>query len=85
MDDELLRIAFETHKASAPLSESGRPMLTRRIVIVLADMADASPKAMVARLERLGLAPAGAWDWFRMNGGITPAQIAIVRSERRAT
>lgn len=71
-DDPALRAAFWSVAGVAPT-------LTRRMVITLADMFGDGPMAMVARLERLGLARKGSFDWFRANGGITRADVATVR------
>lgn len=72
-----LTAAFEAHKVAA-----GK--LTRRMVINLADMDGTTPRELVRRCERLGLAKEGSWDWFVTNGGITPAQIDEVRTDRKA-
>ena len=52
----------------------GSSLLTRRHVILLAHTFGVSREAMVRRLEELDLVPAGAWDWFTANGGITNDQ-----------
>jgi hypothetical protein len=70
--DDDLRIAFAAHTA-------GQTHFTRRMAIVLADMADQHVRALVRRCERLGLTKAGSWDWFVANGGITREQIEEVR------
>ena len=53
---------------------AGHSHLTRRHVILLADRFAVSREAMVRRLEELGLARTGTWDWFQSNGGITDRQ-----------
>jgi hypothetical protein len=73
-DDPALRAAFADIVGDMPT-------LTRRAVITLADMFGDGPMAMVARLERLGLAREGSFDWFRQNGGITRTDVYLVRSE----
>ena len=50
---------------------AGAVKLTRRYVIVLAHQHQISREACVRRLEELGLAKKGTWDWFEANGGIT--------------
>ncbi len=50
---------------------AGSDKLTRRHVILLAHQHNISREACVRRLEELGLARKGTWDWFEMNGGIT--------------
>jgi Zn-dependent peptidase ImmA (M78 family) len=50
---------------------AGADRLTRRHVIVLAYFFGVSREAMVRRLEELGLAKKGTWDWFQANGSIT--------------
>lgn len=82
MDDRDLKVALESHMEKAPLGDSGRRMFTRRIAITLADMADVPVRDLVLRCERLGYCPAGSWDWFKRNGGITRDHVAQVRRER---
>ena len=53
---------------------AGSNQLTRRHVIVLANIFGVSREAMVRRLEDLGLTKRGTWDWFMKNGGITDDQ-----------
>lgn len=53
---------------------AGHSHLTRRHVILLADRFAVSREMMVRRLEELGLARTGTWDWFQANGGITDRQ-----------
>ena len=64
------------HTVMRKLSEirAGSKRLTRRHVIILAHYFGVSREALVRRLEALGLAPEGTWDWFGRNGGITDAQ-----------
>ncbi|KUR75329.1 ImmA/IrrE family metallo-endopeptidase [Novosphingobium sp. Fuku2-ISO-50] len=53
---------------------AGASKLTRRHIILLAHIFGVSREAMVRRLEELGLAKPGTWDWFVHQGGITDAQ-----------
>lgn len=53
---------------------AGSSHLTRRHVIVLAHFFGVSRQAMVLRLEELGLAKKGTWEWFKDNGNITDEQ-----------
>jgi len=53
---------------------AGSARMTRRHVIVLAHFFGVSREALVRRLEELGLAKRGTWDWFQDNGGITDEQ-----------
>ena len=62
---------------------AGASQLTRRHVIILAHMFDVSREAVVRRLEELGLAKPGTWDWFQANGGITDDQGRQVLGEER--
>jgi len=48
--------------------------LTRRHIILLAHVFGVSREAMVRRLEELGLAKAGTWEWFEHHNGISDAQ-----------
>ena len=57
---------------------AGSDRLTRRHVIVLANQHHISREACVRRLEELGLARKGTWDWFETNGRITDAQAVQV-------
>lgn len=50
---------------------AGADKLTRRHVILFAHQHHISREACVRRLEELGLARKGTWDWFEANGGIT--------------
>ncbi len=50
---------------------AGSSRLTRQHVMVLASYFGVSPKAMVQRLEEVGLARQGTWDWFEERGGVT--------------
>jgi len=80
MDDATLTAAYQAHRTAA-LAE-GRTMFTRRMAIILADIADMRPMSLVWRLEKLGLLKRGSWEWFKANGGITRAQVEQVRDER---
>ena len=64
---------------------AGHSHLTRRHVVLLADRFAVSREAMVRRLEELGLARRGTWDWFQSHGGITDRQAEQVlgRSHHR--
>ncbi len=53
---------------------AGHSHLIRRHVILLAHYFRVSREAMVRRLEELGLARGGTWDWFQAHGGITDKQ-----------
>lgn len=53
---------------------AGSTRMTRRHAIVLGHFFGVSREAMVRRLEELGLAKRGTWDWFQDNGGITDEQ-----------
>ncbi|MBK9145178.1 MAG: ImmA/IrrE family metallo-endopeptidase [Candidatus Melainabacteria bacterium] len=55
--------------------------LTRRLVILLANEYAISREACVRRLEELGLAKKGTWDWFQDNGGITDNQAKEILGE----
>jgi Zn-dependent peptidase ImmA (M78 family) len=57
---------------------SGSERMTRRHVIVLAHFFGVSREALARRLEELGLARRGTWDWFHDNGGITEEQVRQV-------
>jgi Zn-dependent peptidase ImmA (M78 family)/transcriptional regulator with XRE-family HTH domain len=61
---------------------AGSAHLTRRHVILLAHMFGVSREAMVRRLEELGLARKGTWDWFQDHGGITDAQAREVLGDQ---
>ncbi len=74
LDEAALRDAFAT-------ATDGEEVLSRRTVILLADMFDLDPLGMVHVLECKGLARAGSLDWFRANGSISPEDIASVRRE----
>ena len=50
---------------------AGSNRLKRRHVIVLAHYFGVSREALVRRLEELGSAKSGTWEWFVANGGIT--------------
>lgn len=60
---------------------AGQSHLTRRHVILLAHASGVSREAMVRRLEELGLARKGTWDWFVSNGGISDKDVAQVLGE----
>ena len=53
---------------------AGASKLTRRHIILLAHVFGVSREAMVRRLEELGIAKPGTWDWFVQQGGITDMQ-----------
>lgn len=77
MDDDTLTAAFKAHK-------EGETVFTRRMAILIADMAQMRPMALVWRLEKMGLVKRGSWEWFKSNGGITQAQVREVLAERDA-
>nr|WP_246804369.1 XRE family transcriptional regulator [Mesorhizobium mediterraneum] len=60
---------------------AGQSHLTRRHVILLAQAFGVSREAMVRRLEELGLARKGTWDWFVSNGGISDKDVVQVLGE----
>lgn len=64
MQDADLREAFFAHT-------KGQDMFTRRMAIILANMADQSVRSLIYRLERMDLVRDGTWDWFQANGGFT--------------
>ena len=53
---------------------AGHSHLTRRHVILLAHCFGVSREATLRRLEELGLARDGTWEWFQAHGGITDRQ-----------
>ena len=57
---------------------AGQTHLTRRHIILLAHAFGVSREAMARRLEELGLAKEGTWDWFVANGGITEEHVQQV-------
>lgn len=57
---------------------AGQSHLTRRHIILLAHAFGVSREAMGRRLEELGLAKEGTWDWFVANGNITDEQACEV-------
>lgn len=63
---------------------AGQSHLTRRHVILLGHAWGISREAMVRRLEELGLARSGTWDWFVSNGGISDKDEAMVLGEMPA-
>jgi Zn-dependent peptidase ImmA (M78 family) len=60
---------------------AGQSHLTRRHIILLASAFGVAREAIVRRLEELGLAKRGTWDWFEANGGITDEQARQVLGE----
>lgn len=76
MDDETLKSAFHAHK-------EGQTKFTRRMAIIIGDMAEMRPMSLVWRLEKMGLLKRGSWEWFKHNGGITKAHIDEVRGDLR--
>jgi hypothetical protein len=73
MDDDVLVAAFHAHKVD-------QPKFTRRMAITIALLLDERPKAVVQRLEALGLLRKGSWAWFAKNGGITAEHIEEVKA-----
>lgn len=59
-------VAQKFHEVTA-----GAGQLTRRHVVILGHFFGVSREAIVRRLEELGIAKSGTWDWFARNGGIT--------------
>ncbi|WP_209355521.1 XRE family transcriptional regulator [Cognatishimia activa] len=57
---------------------AGQSRLTRRHIILLAHAFGVSREAVTRRLEELGLAKRGTWDWFIANGGISDEQVRQV-------
>lgn len=57
---------------------AGAERLTRRHIIIMAHAFCVSRQAMVMRLEELGLAKKGTWEWFELNDGITDEQATQV-------
>lgn len=55
--------------------------ITRRLIIILSQQYNISRQACGLRLEELGLAKKGTWDWFRKNGGITERHVREVLGE----
>ena len=51
---------------------------TRRLIILLAHQYHISRQSCVLRLEELGLAKKGTWEWFERNGGITDDHVRKV-------
>jgi hypothetical protein len=68
MDDEALTEAYRVMVA-------GQEKFTRRMAIHLANFAGMEPMRLVWRLEKMGLARNGSYDWFKSNGGITKDHI----------
>lgn len=62
---------------------AGQSHLTRRHVILLAHAFGVSREAIVRRLEELGLARSGTWDWFASNGGISDKDVSQVIGKHR--
>lgn len=63
---------------------AGQSRLTRRHIILLAHAFGVSREAMTRRLEELGLAKRGTWDWFLANGGISDEQAREVVGDEPA-
>lgn len=55
--------------------------ITRRLIILLAQQYNVSRQACSLRLEALGLAKRGTWDWFEKHGGITDEHVREVLGE----
>lgn len=55
--------------------------VTRRLVILLAQQFNISRQACSLRLEELGLAKKGTWEWFEKHGGITDEHAREVLGE----
>ena len=54
---------------------------TRRLIILLSHQYNISRQACGLRLEELGLAKKGTWDWFEKNGSITEDHVRKVLGE----
>ena len=54
---------------------------TRRLIILLSQQYNISRQACGLRLEELGLAKKGTWDWFEKNGSITEDHVRKVLGE----
>ena len=54
---------------------------TRRLIILLSQQYNISRQACGLRLEKLGLAKKGTWDWFEKNGSITEDHVRKVLGE----
>ena len=54
---------------------------TRRLIILLSQQYNISRQACGLRLEELGLAKKGTWDWFDKNGSITEDHVRNVLGE----
>ena len=54
---------------------------TRRLIILLSHQYNISRQACGLRLEELGLAKKGTWDWFEKNGSITEDHVRKVIGE----
>ena len=54
---------------------------TRRLIILLSQQYNISRQACGLRLEELGLAKKGTWDWFEKNGSITEDHLRKVLGE----
>jgi Zn-dependent peptidase ImmA (M78 family)/DNA-binding XRE family transcriptional regulator len=62
----------------------GSEYLTRKLVILLANKFSISREACVRRLEELGLAREGSWQWFEKNDRITIDDAVEVLGEAKA-
>ena len=54
---------------------------TRRLIILLSQQYNISRQACGLRLEELGLAKKGTWEWFEKNGSITEDHVRNVLGE----
>lgn len=54
---------------------------TRRLIIIMSQQYNISRQACGLRLEELGLAKKGTWEWFENNGGITEDHVREVLGE----
>ena len=74
-----LLVGLATTLASAIVSTSSLASTQKSTVPeVLTNTERESMEAIVRRLEELGLAKAGTWDWFQANGGITDEHVRQV-------
>lgn len=71
IESDLLEASFKAHIG-------GSGVLTRRMVIKIANANGLTCKQCVKRLEGMGLCKQGTWKWFLENGGITKGQIEEV-------
>ncbi len=71
----------ESFKESFRQLKESTGKITRRLIILLSRQYDISRQTCVLRLEELGIARQGTWDWFEKNGGITETHVREVLGE----